>query len=106
MVYLLVKDDMTPVGIALSETEARDMADDGDFYVIPVRQGRLYPTLLDIGMVGTVTFNNTSLKTLVKQAKSRLDSIDGQISNIQSQGQNLNSAMQDLADRVTALENP
>ena len=106
MVYLLTKDDLTPVGIALSETEAKNMADDGDFYAIPVREGRLYPTLLDIGMVGTVTFNNTSLKTLIQQAKNRLDLIDGKISTIQNQGQNLNSSLQDLTDRVTALESP
>lgn len=113
-IWLLVKNNsgiLTPVGLEDSEARARDLAYDGDFYLIPIQLGKVYDSIVDIGIVGTVSFQNTSIKTIVNAVKNavqninnRLDSHDTQLANIISQGQALNQLVQDIDARVTALE--
>lgn len=115
-VWILCKNEggvLTPIGIGPTEARARDIAADGDFTVIPIHFGREYDNLIDLGIVGTVTFSSTSLKTLVQQAKDaiqeingRLDTLESQMDTVISQGQTMQQAIDDLDARVTALENP
>lgn len=113
-VYILAKKEgpnVTGIGIELDEAKAADMAEDGDHIIIPITIGRLYGNVIDEGIVGVTSFSNISLKTIVNQVKSaiqsvnsRLDGHDTQLSNIISQGQTLNQLVQSIEERVTALE--
>jgi len=116
MIYILCRqnedDSLTGIGVELSEASAKDLADDGDFVVVPVQIGKLYVNIINSGIVGAVTFNNTSLKTLLNTARTAILGLRDDIQTLQSQMsagttaiQNINSSIQALDDRITALEN-
>ena len=117
MIYILCRQNedetLTAIGVELSEASAKALADDGDFVVIPIQIGKMYPNIVSAGIVGAVTFNNTSTKTIVEQARaailsliSDVNTLQGQITTLQNQIAAGSSAIQALGDRVTALENP
>lgn len=113
-VYILceqVDNQLTPIGVELSEDAAKEMAGDGEYYIIPIQIGKRYENIIDPGIVYTVQFQNTSLKTMLQQARdtiqtinSRLNTLENQMDTVITQGQALQDAVADLDSRVTALE--
>ena len=127
-IWILCKKEnnvLTAIGVNDTEAETKNMARDGDYVGIPVTFGKIYDNLINENMVGAVTFSNISLYTLIQQAKNqleiidgrldsletainngnaRLDTLEGQMQTVITQGQAMNQAIQNLDARVTALE--
>lgn len=70
---------LTAVAAAPTENQAKDTAGDGDYVLVPVRYGRLYPNLVDESMIGAVAFTNISLYATIKAAKKKLDDLEARI---------------------------
>jgi hypothetical protein len=94
------------IGIFSTQAGAEEAAVDGRYVVIPFNAGDLYEDLISEGAVGAVFMQASGLQTQVEDNAN-------DIINIQSFGATLNNkinlliaAVQDLQDRVTALESP
>ena len=110
MIYILCRQNedetLTAIGLDISEASAKALADDGDFVVVPIQIGKVYDDIVSAGIVGAVTFENTSIKTLVEQARTAINNLRDDITTLQNQVVSGNTAIQALDVRVTALENP
>ena len=110
MIYILCRQNqdetLTAIGLDISEVSAKAMADDGDFIVVPIQIGKVYDDIVSAGIVGAVTFENTSIKTIVEQARTAILNLRDDITALQDQVAAGNTAIQALDARITALENP
>ena len=115
MIYILCRQNedetLTAIGLDLSEAAAKALADDGDFLVVPIQIGKVYNDIVSAGIVGAVTFNNTSLGTIVSAARSAIlglrddiQTLHGEITTLQGQISQGSAAIQSLNNRVTDLE--
>lgn len=114
MIYIICRQEdevLTGIGLDISESAAKAIADDGDFVVIPIQIGKKYDNIISAGIVGATSFENTGLQTLVNQVKNAILSLRSDIETLQDQMlagtaaiQNLNQSVVSLDARVTALE--
>jgi hypothetical protein len=107
-IWILCEDDgtnLTPVAVGTAEASTRELAGDGNYLLVPINFNRIYPNIIDRGIVGVTGLTNTSLQTLIAAAKTRLDAIDVQLNNIITQGQAMNTQILSIDARVTDLEN-
>lgn len=94
------------IGIFKTQDQAENATIDGRYVIIPFDAGVLYEDLVSEGAVGAIFFTAEGLKTNVEQLLMDVAQINNKINQIIPAVQALQVDVQDLVDRVTALETP
>jgi len=80
MLYLLVeKENLIPIGIENTENSAKRMAPDGDYFIVPIQEGIIYKTIVDIDIPGTVSFSKTDIDSELETTKQRIQDLESRL---------------------------
>ena len=93
--WILTKDS-NPIGLFYTESQAKATTGEGDHFLIPVKTGRLYDSLIDTGLPGAITY---------KKVNPDLEGLTAEINDLKAQLTEKENHLTILEERVTEKEN-